>query len=199
MTIEQRKKMSDAHLGKKTWNAGTKGMSIMKPNKTSFQKGRKHTEEFKKNASLRMKGNKYALGFKQSEELKERRASKIRGENHGRWLKDRTKLKQDERRTQFKNGTDSATRAWSKEVKKRDNWTCVIHNSECSGRLESHHILNWLEYPDVRYNINNGVTLCHFHHPKNREQEADFIGIAMDIFHKDLYTDRGSKVLQNMV
>lgn len=43
----------------------------------------------------------------------------------------------------------------------------------CKGRLEAHHILSWKDYPELRYDINNGITLCHAHHPRKRDEEAE--------------------------
>jgi hypothetical protein len=62
-------------------------------------------------------------------------------------------------------------REWSLSIKKRDCWTCRINNSDCRGRLESHHILSWKNYPELRYDINNGITLCLAHHPRKRAEE----------------------------
>ena len=61
------------------------------------------------------------------------------------------------------------------EVKKRDNWKCKIDNLDCEGRLESHHILSWKDYPELRYDINNGICLCKKHHPKKRNEEINLI------------------------
>ena len=66
---------------------------------------------------------------------------------------------------------DCQYREWMLAVKNRDNWKCKINNNDCSGRLESHHILNWKDYPELRYEINNGITLCHAHHPRKRAEE----------------------------
>jgi hypothetical protein len=47
---------------------------------------------------------------------------------------------------------------WKILVKERDNNTC-----QCCGEQENicvHHINNWKEYPEQRFNINNGITLC---------------------------------------
>lgn len=48
---------------------------------------------------------------------------------------------------------------WVKAVKDRDGWACV----ECKStdRLHAHHIKRWQAYPDLRYEVSNGVTLCH--------------------------------------
>ena len=91
------------------------------------------------------------------------------GENHYNWKKDRSILKrQDER-------NDPAYICWSRDVKRRENWKCKIGNKDCSGKLISHHILPWRDYPELRYNINNGIALCHFHHPKKRDDEVRLI------------------------
>lgn len=83
--------------------------------------------------------------------------------NHPRWKKDRSTLVKKEMRN------DSAYVAWRREVRKRDGNTCKIKNKDCKGRLEVHHILGWKEYPELRYEVNNGISLCHYHHPKKKE------------------------------
>ncbi len=51
------------------------------------------------------------------------------------------------------------------------SYNCLIDNQDCYGKIVAHHILSWREYPELRHDINNGVTLCHFHHPKKRDDE----------------------------
>ncbi|HDO20107.1 MAG TPA: HNH endonuclease [Candidatus Bathyarchaeota archaeon] len=48
---------------------------------------------------------------------------------------------------------------WRKFVYKRDNWTC----QKCLIKQKhpiAHHIKNFAEYPELRFDINNGITLC---------------------------------------
>lgn len=66
---------------------------------------------------------------------------------------------------------DSAYMEWRKTVKNRDGWKCKISNQDCNGRLEAHHILPWRNFPELRYEINNGITLCHAHHPRRWAEE----------------------------
>lgn len=90
----------------------------------------------------------------------------MKGEDSPRWIKDRTKLV----KKQIRN--DYAYVEWRKQVWLRDNFKCRIADENCQGRIEAHHILGWAEYPELRYQPNNGITLCHAHHPKKREDEA---------------------------
>lgn len=48
---------------------------------------------------------------------------------------------------------------WRKSVFERDNYTCQKCNVR-GGDLEAHHINSYKEYPDLRLDINNGITLC---------------------------------------
>ena len=50
-------------------------------------------------------------------------------------------------------------REWSRDVLMRDNFTCVMCHS-VGTRLEAHHIKKFSDYPELRLDINNGVTLC---------------------------------------
>ncbi len=103
------------------------------------------------------------------ESLKKMSESKMgqnSGPDHYRYISDRSKLNKTNIRG------DSGYTEWRKQVWLRDNFTCKIANPNCQGRLEAHHILGWKEYPELRYEINNGITLCHAHHPHKRDDAA---------------------------
>lgn len=58
---------------------------------------------------------------------------------------------------------------WAQEVKRRDHYTCFI----CGRRgvaLHSHHLNAWADYPEQRYDVSNGVSLCTFHHEDFHER-----------------------------
>lgn len=93
-----------------------------------------------------------------------------RGPNSHRWIEDRSKIKRSEKKHE-----DVGYRIWMKSVKERDGWKCRISDEDCKGRLEAHHILNWIDYPELRYEINNGISLCQAHHPRGRAKEKRLV------------------------
>jgi len=121
---------------------------------------------------------RYWLGKKLSNEHKAKLAESHRAAKNYLWIKDRTKLcritKQGERRT-------SAYFFWRKSVWTRDKWKCIINNNDCKGRIETHHILGWIKYPELRYEIKNGITLCHAHHPRKRAEEKRLIPVFQEL------------------
>lgn len=91
------------------------------------------------------------------------------GLNHPRYISDRTKLAVLSNGEEYRNSP--ASRDWAKSVKKRDGWVCRIADIKCNGKVVAHHILPWRDFPELRYEVNNGITLCHFHHPRKRNDE----------------------------
>jgi len=52
---------------------------------------------------------------------------------------------------------------WAKAVKDRDGWKCQKCGRE-TAPLHAHHAYGKRAHPSVRYDIDNGVTLCPGHH-----------------------------------
>ncbi len=106
------------------------------------------------------------------------RGRKILGSKHPNWVHDRSKLaKRDER-------NDSTYVDWRKQVWLRDNFTCKLANPDCEGKIQAHHILPWRSHKELRYEVNNGITLCRFHHPRKRNDEEKLAPLFRELVEK---------------
>lgn len=74
---------------------------------------------------------------------------------------------------------------WSLEVKTRDGFTCKIANKDCTGLVVAHHILPWRLHPELRYEVNNGITLCHNHNPRKHKEEAELSPFFIELIKKN--------------
>lgn len=92
---------------------------------------------------------------------------------------------------------------WARLVKERDGFQCRLCGRK-GGNLNAHHIYAWNKYPEYRFDISNGITLCsQMHHnfhraygygDNNGEQFDEFVE-ASDEMKKDI--DKKIK-LQNL-
>ena len=154
-------------------------------------KGYKQTDEHKKNISENTKGRKQTKehikkvidarrGYRHSDETK-RKLSEI---NKGRELSEATRQKMSisrkaEKHYNWKGGVTSINRLlrgrieyklWRKAVFERDNYICIW----CGGKsgkdnfvyLQADHIMPFAHYPELRFSIDNGRTLCMECHKK---------------------------------
>ena len=97
-----------------------------------------------------------------SEEVREKARTTHSGEGHWNWIKDRSKLKKSRFNCSERLG---GIKFWRTSVFKRDNYTCQ-HCGQYGGKLNAHHIKPWKDYKELRFDIDNGATLCEKDHKK---------------------------------
>jgi len=136
-------------------------------------KGYKFTEEHKRNISESKKGKKMSLeartkmsktkiGTKLTEKTRKIMSLKKLGKKHPNWKGGVTPINH-----QIRGSLEY--RLWREAVFKRDNWTCIwcgiksrtTKNSK--GKwiiLHADHIKPFAHYPELRFAIDNGRTLC---------------------------------------
>jgi len=146
--------------GHKPWNKERKGLHL-NPN-TEFKKGcsgfkGKHSEKTKLKMSESAKKRKiinkgvFQKGHSHTFNVRKKISISNQKINEDNWI---GFLNLKRRPMGFKEYKD-----WRFSVFSRDNWTCQF----CGKRgcyIEAHHIKSWKNYPEFRYSIDNGVTLC---------------------------------------
>lgn len=121
-------------------------------------------------------GNKWAVGTQYSDEERERRRQVMLGNKFNPGLR-------GELSPSWKGGLRSERsramgrieyKAWRSAVFARDNYTCQVCD-QYGGHLHADHIKSWAEHPELRYDVNNGRTLCracHFYMTFKRKMET---------------------------
>jgi 5-methylcytosine-specific restriction endonuclease McrA len=138
------------------WHEKNKG--IYKGEKNPFY-GKKHSGDTRRKNSAAHKGrcpwNKNLVGIC-SEETKEKMSRAHTGKtgpNSSHWKGGITPAHQSIRNS-------SRTQNWRTAVFERDRYTCQKCGDKKGGNLNAHHILPFTAYPEQRFNVANGITLC---------------------------------------
>ena len=103
-----------------------------------------------------MYGKKHSLEtrLKMSQNLPD-----LSGSNNGRW---NSTLTEEDR---LKRRITPEYLTWRNSVFERDDYTCVYCGVR-GGNMEAHHLESYARNPEVRFDVNNGVTMCIKHHKK---------------------------------
>lgn len=145
-----------------------RNLSLAKIGRVGNRKGKKNSPEHRRKVGL---GNK---GKKLSEETK----NKMRGRIP--WNKGKPYLQlRGEKNPAWNNGVNRNERhiemgrieyhLWRDAVFSRDAWTCQDCGS-IGKILNAHHIKQWVEFPELRLAIDNGITLCKECHKKRHKK-----------------------------
>jgi len=162
------------------WNKGIKGIHLsprteFKKGRISQYKGKKRPEKTGENHPAWKQRIKCICKYcGKSKEFPEWRvkAGKVKfcsPECYAKWLSEN---KRGENAPRWKGGiTPKRVKAyfsieyklWRKSVFERDHYACLICG-KVGGRLNAHHIKSWKDFPKLRYETNNGMTMCNTCH-----------------------------------
>ena len=115
----------------------------------------------------------FKTGFKHSEETKEKFALRT-GELASNWQGGKT-LEQAMIRT------SEQYKIWRHDVFSRDNFVCQMPGCPGDRYLESHHVRTFSKFPELRFEVNNGITLCRQCHNSTKNREENYESLFSEI------------------
>jgi len=136
-------------------------------------KGRHLSEDTRKKLSKAIKGKHRSKETKRkiSEAKKGKRASIA------------TEFKKGERHPNWKGGITSKNtklwrskeyQLWQKAILEKNNYTCQICGDNTRGKLHAHHLWQKSKFPELMFEIRNGITLCKKCHKKIHKKKGRF-------------------------
>jgi hypothetical protein len=81
--------------------------------------------------------------------------------------------------------SDPVYKDWRIKVYKRDKFTCQMPGCNCKKRLNAHHIQKWASASTLRYDVDNGLTLCKNCHDKVTGHEQHYQRLFQQIVRKN--------------
>ena len=139
------------------------------PKGAGFKKGHKDfvPKESRILAGKKMLGHKFNVGRKMKDDVKELLRNLMKGNKRALGHKSWNKGIRGKDSHSYKGGAkliykhykNAEYKEWRKQVFERDDYTC----QQCGCRavmLHPHHIKGYTKYPEKRYEVSNGITLC---------------------------------------
>jgi len=165
LSEEHKKKISEGKKGQIPWNKGIPHTEAAKKNMRKARKARKgkklseeHKEKLRQRIftdewreKLSIAGKKHFL-IPVSIETRKKISDSRKGKNNPMWKGGITPINAIIRGS-------SKYKQWRKAIFERDNYTCQECN-ERGGRLNADHIKSFAHYPELRFELSNGRTLC---------------------------------------
>lgn len=129
---------------------------MQRDTKGKFINGHKHSEETKRKMSEKKIGKRISPKTEFKKGIvpwnKGKKVPQMSGENHPMWKGGVTPKNQALRMS-------SEQKQWRIQVFERDGYKCQVCGL-VGVFLEAHHIKSFAGYPELRLDINNGITLC---------------------------------------
>lgn len=148
---EHRQKLSEVAKKRKFSEETRKKISVANKGRAGYWLGKKLSKEHRQKLSFLLLGNKHSLGRKYSEDQRRQRSEKMKGEKGNNWQGGINPINDTIRKS-------LDTKIWRDSVFIRDNYTCQKYGTN-GGDLEAHHIQNFAQHPELRFAIDNGITL----------------------------------------
>lgn len=159
-------------LGRKIWNKGLKMSPDFCKQISLRMRGKPANPKAIEKMAQKNKGNKYALGNKHSEEAKNKiRIAVLKRETS---ISDWIRAHPNELHPQWRGGISPKNhlirkskrmKLWRISVFERDDYTCIWCKRK-GVNLQADHIKPFAYFPELRFEITNGRTLCRECHMK---------------------------------
>lgn len=126
--------------------------------RTSAFKGKHHSDEAKQAMSDKKKGMQLRLGKPHTVETRIKISQVVR-----------KRTPRGEQCHSYKDGKSKERhglryiaeyKRWRFDVYARDEFTCQECGDNKGGNLHAHHIKSFADYPELRFEVSNGITLC---------------------------------------
>jgi hypothetical protein len=195
-SVEHRKKIVEGNTGKKISPETKAKMSIAAKRRGGYPirpEGFQFSEESKQKMRLaHLEKNPtdkqleaLRAGRERPKSLKERKqmAVRMQGENCPFWKGGIAHLS---KRQEQKNGMWLEYNLWREQIFERDNYTCQFCGTR-GGRLNADHIKPWILYPELRFDISNGRTLCIKCHTQRHKEEGGIPAIRRNLEQINAY------------
>ena len=174
--------------GKLPWNKGQKGLQShseeTKKKISNSMKGKERSDEHRKNLSIAFTGRKHTDATKKKlSDYFKKHCTIGRGENNPNY----------KHGNGYINEMDKVRKSiqyiiWRNAIYSKNGFICQKCKN-LGGKLVAHHIQNFAQWPELRFAIDNGITLCWNCHKKfhkkygnrnnNQEQIKEFISINL--------------------
>lgn len=177
LSPEHRRKIGDANRGRKrpdlaefnrtrtdlvgrtAWNKGIRGIRTRPKGIPAWNRGVPHTEETKRKISAKARGRLVSL------ETRQKLSVAFSGEANPQYLDGRSEVKWVRSSKRMKK--------WRRAVWERDNYMCAICGCRCV-KPHAHHKKPVALYPELKYDVDNGITLCPGCHRKLHSSSSEY-------------------------
>ena len=125
------------------------------------KRGKRFSQDHREKLSLAKKGKPIKHFIENKEEITAKIIQKQKGvprpkwsgKNHPNWQGGKTP-----KNLRIRNSIKF--KEWRSEVFRRDRWVCQKCENKNGSKINAHHIKPFARYPELRFEIKNGITLC---------------------------------------
>ena len=80
-----------------------------------------------------------------------------------------------------RNYEDEVYKDWRQKVRRRDKHRCRMPGCKSKRRLQTHHITKWASAASLRFEVDNGITLCFICHKEVTGHEHQYENLFKEI------------------